>query len=330
VQAHPEAHGEPAVRALLVGARRVRAQPAELEIVHHDAHEHRLGVVLIEHPAGDLFAVAALDEPSDGHAPGSMAQACALASGKSSHGAASWGTLTPPGGRARLPRVDAATWQAALQEELLFWRRWMTEERFRNAREPRLRPDAGFPQWLRPLVAAPEGILRVLDVGSGPLSTLGTGYPGRTVELTLVDPLAKDYNALLEESGLGARAVLVEGTGETLDALFPADRFDLVHAANALDHAHDPLRCLQNMMHVCKPGGAVVFISVENEGERQHYGGLHQWNFSIQGEHLRLWNREQDLVVHEHLEGVARLEVRPVDHGNGLPMLLATFRKRGP
>ena len=82
------------------------------------------------------------------------------------------------------------------------------------------------------------------------------------------------------------------------------------------------------MLTVCRPSGHVAFISVENEGERQGYEGLHQWNFSVEdGAQLRLWNRERNLMLREHLRDVGEFVVEHVDHGNGLPVFLASMRK---
>ena len=215
-----------------------------------------------------------------------------------------------------------------LREELDFWRRWLTEESFRAAREPRLQPERPLAHWIRDLVDAPEGaVVRILDVGSGPLTTLGQIWPGRRIDLTLTDPLAEEYNAVLAECGLGGVPRLLKATGEEIDGVFPEAHFDFVHSANALDHAYDPLRCLQNMLRVSKPGAWIGVISVEDEGERQRYAGLHQWNFSVQGDRLRLWNRENDFFVDERLRGFDRLTVARVDHGTGLPIFQAALRK---
>ena len=43
---------------------------------------------------------------------------------------------------------------------------------------------------------ATVGPARVLDVGAGPLSSLGTHVPGRDVEIIAVDPLADIYDEL--------------------------------------------------------------------------------------------------------------------------------------
>lgn len=225
----------------------------------------------------------------------------------------------------------AHIWRENLREELEFWREWLTMPEFAAAREPRLAPEQILPHWIRDLIdaagTATDNVVRVLDVGSGPLSTLGTTWPGHEVLLTACDPLANEYNALLAECGLASRARIEYAIGEELTQIYPEAYFDFVHSANALDHAYDPLRCMQNMLSICKPGGTVAVISVENEGERQQYCGLHRWNFTVQGENLRLWNREHDILVHEQMGSAAELHTKPIDHGNDLPMFLATLRR---
>ena len=62
-----------------------------------------------------------------------------------------------------------------------------------------MNPGTELRERIRALIAAPEGVtVRVLDVGAGPLTALGKVWPGRTLELTAVDPLADEYNAILD------------------------------------------------------------------------------------------------------------------------------------
>ena len=126
---------------------------------------------------------------------------------------------------------------------------------------------------------APGSVVRVLDVGSGPLSHVGTVSEQWRIDLVAVDPLADEYRALFEEFGLawdvGAPR---RGEAETLADAFPEDSFDLVYCRNALDHARDPLLGIRQMVRVCKAGGAVFLAHASNEGTKQCYRGLHQWD----------------------------------------------------
>lgn len=218
------------------------------------------------------------------------------------------------------------TWSESLDDELLFWRRWLTEEEFKVDRDYRLNlTGLGIPEAL--FADAQSDELNILDVGSGPLSTLGTNNPSRKVNLILADPLGNAYNELLTELGFSGYANIVDVCAEDLLSKFSENSFDVVHSANALDHAHDPLLCLQNMLSLCKPGGWVYVVSVENEGERQSYSGLHQWNFTLTDDDVRLWNKTHSLLLRSCLKGFSSFAAKPVDHGNNLPMFELLIQK---
>jgi hypothetical protein len=69
---------------------------------------------------------------------------------------------------------------------------------------------------------------RVLDVGSGPISTLYAEAKREEIELTCSDALAKDYGALLAEAGINDVHPIVSVKGEDLTQVFLRDEFDLV------------------------------------------------------------------------------------------------------
>ena len=64
---------------------------------------------------------------------------------------------------------------------------WQAEYAWRLERRP-------LADWQVALL--PAGPARVLDMGAGPLSSLGTHVPGRDVEIIAVDPLADIYDEL--------------------------------------------------------------------------------------------------------------------------------------
>lgn len=73
----------------------------------------------------------------------------------------------------------------------------------------------------------------------------------------------------------------VAGEAERLADAFGENSFDLVYARNCLDHGYDPMLAIQQMLKVVRVGGVVLFEHGVNEGERQGYQGLHQWNFCV-------------------------------------------------
>jgi SAM-dependent methyltransferase len=133
-----------------------------------------------------------------------------------------------------------------------------------------------FPRHLRQYFTG--GAARILDVGSGPATTVGPNAAPCPVEIIPVDPLAETYRELLRQAELKCWNPTRLGEGERLSEL-GLGTFDLVYSRNALDHAYDPLLVIREMVVVCKPGGTVYFEGSVNESVKQHAHGLHQWNF---------------------------------------------------
>src|SRR5205823_466706 len=120
--------------------------------------------------------------------------------------------------------------------------------------------------------SAPRGgMVSLADVGAGPLTWLGKSWPGRTVKIAAVDPLAEHYNRLLGEFGITPPIRTERAEAERLLTALPADHFDLVHARNTLVHSYDPLTAIGQMVAVVKPGGYVVLQHRANEGQGAGY-----------------------------------------------------------
>ncbi len=209
-----------------------------------------------------------------------------------------------------------AAWSSALAEELAFWKYWLTTGEAEIAAQRRDRLNAGR-RPLMPALAAPAlagETVRVLDVGAGPLTTLGTRLDdGRVAEVVAVDPLAARYAELLAGLGIEAPIPTVHGEGETLVAQFGDGAFDGVYCANALDHCHSPIEVVRQMVSVVKPGGAVGLLCYRNGGEREEYGGLHQWNVTVRDGRLVIWSRDREIDVAAQLAGSATVEARRVE-----------------
>ena len=183
--------------------------------------------------------------------------------------------------------MNKTTWAEALDEESAFWRKWFDTQGM-GWKDYVWRRDTTYPfqEDLKPYCPK-EGVVRVLDVGAGPLTVLGKVWKGRHLELVAVDPLAEKYDQMLSEAGVVPIVRTIKGEGEHLLDLFPRDSFDLVYACNCLDHSYEPLSCFHQMLAVTKPGGYIVTDHLVNEGQAEHYAGLHQWNFGVYG----IWRR---------------------------------------
>jgi SAM-dependent methyltransferase len=202
---------------------------------------------------------------------------------------------------------------SGFEDELDFWSATLAsdadvgEEHRRRLEVRELEP------WFRELVPPNVNPVRILDVGSGPLTTLGSRLPGRALEVVAVDPLADAYNELLDGLGLEPPVRPVAGRVEALADAFPPDCFDLVHAANSLDHCLDPITGVEQMLTVLKPGGTLWLLHLKDVAEAHQYEGLHQWSLRpVDEDDMEIWNRDHSVRLSE-LAGRNPFSV--IDHG---------------
>jgi SAM-dependent methyltransferase len=176
-------------------------------------------------------------------------------------------------------------WRWRLPTEVGHWDIWL---RTRGMSDPgdfarRITPDQPLQEHLKKLLPASKGeAYRILDIGAGPLTTVGKVCDGRKIELLAIDPLASVYDMLLEKNGITPPVRTKYGEAEQIAEMYADGSFDLVHAANSLDHAHDPVAAIKAAARVVRPGGHVFLEHILNEGDREGYGGLHQWNFGVE------------------------------------------------
>jgi SAM-dependent methyltransferase len=207
--------------------------------------------------------------------------------------------------------VRRLLWRSRTKSEVDFWAGWLNgapgTEQWADDRLLRLDPDTEIrdPLVREELERLSAETISILDVGAGPLTRLGYRFPGKTLEVVAVDPLAGDYDRLLREAGLEPPVRTLPVAGEQLLEHFGTRRFDIAYASNALDHSADPLAIIANMVTLVRPGGAVLLRHKRNEGQSAGYGGLHQWNFDVVSERLVVWNDALEVDVETALDGRA-------------------------
>lgn len=176
-------------------------------------------------------------------------------------------------------------------------------------------------------VAPGKDVVRILDVGSGPLTPLGKVHPRRRIEITASDALAAEYDALLARAGVEPPVRTVYAEGEKLAEAFAGGQFDVVFCGNALDHHYDPMLALEQMLTVTAPAGAVVLSHFPDEGEHERYLGMHQWNISERDGHMVIWNRGETHDVNERFAGRVAMTCELKDSGSGRPRVQAVLTK---
>jgi SAM-dependent methyltransferase len=197
----------------------------------------------------------------------------------------------------------------ALQEEADYWDSWLRTKGGDWPDEYRRRfdPDAEVDDpALRKLLADDlHGQVSILDVGAGPATTVGRRFDRRRLVVTAVDPLAREYDRLLERHGASSPVRTEEVEGERLVERFGGKAFDIVYARNAIDHAVDPVLIVENMLAVTRPAGYVVLRHGRNEAVSEGYVQLHQWNFDSRDGRFIVWRPGRETDVSERLSGRA-------------------------
>jgi SAM-dependent methyltransferase len=176
--------------------------------------------------------------------------------------------------------TPAEVWSAHIKDEVRFWDEWMRTKglEWPDSYSEVLTPDRPLQEDHRALLSV-DGPIRILDVGAGPFTYLGTKWEGRDVTVVPVDPLADEYDRLRARYGLVAPVQTIRCAGEDLLAQFAENSFDLAVARNSLDHSFDPVIIIRNMVAIVKPGCVVRLHHLIREADRQKFEGLHQWNF---------------------------------------------------
>lgn len=204
--------------------------------------------------------------------------------------------------------------------ELRFWEEYL-QGRPACVGSAELRARAFPPSLLACLEALPcsRSRPRVLELGSGPVSLLAAGVENGWFDLVAVDPLAREYAAMMERHGLSFPVRPVTGTGESLPEVVAERSFDFAYSGNAIDHAVDPGLCVRNLARAVRSGGRLVLEGFCHEGTNAGWEGLHQHDLLVEDGHLVHFDRRGRRS--EITSGMS--DLRPVCHRVG------PFREKG-
>jgi SAM-dependent methyltransferase len=209
--------------------------------------------------------------------------------------------------RAARGATPQEVWAGRAGAEIAIWRDWLRTRGSRWPDDYRFRLDSGSliqEDITRHLNDAGRRV-RILDAGAGPLTFVGKRWPGHDLELTAVDALADQYDALLAEYGVTPPVRTRRCDSERLSDMFPLDSFDMACAANAIDHSYEPLRAIRQMVAVVRPGGVVLLQHYPNEAENEVYSGQHQWNLDWADGDCILWRPGNRWSLRQELAGRA-------------------------
>lgn len=194
--------------------------------------------------------------------------------------------------------------------------------------EKRLQPNRELAEKITNYLDGEPRSLRILDIGAGPLSTVGTAWDGQPIDLIPLDPFGDKYSELWDKYGHNPPVRTRQGVGEEIDTLFPEAHFDIIHSQNALDHTYQPMVILQKAMTRLKPGGWLMLFHKDNEGKRV-YNDFHQWNLTEDDGEFVIWKMGEKYIVKDHLDGVDKVIVeRTWNPGLKCDMIHTYIRKQ--
>jgi SAM-dependent methyltransferase len=172
--------------------------------------------------------------------------------------------------------------KTGLRSELAFWEKWIRTkgsewpEDFKRRLDPH---SAATGYHLQVLERIGADTIHILDVGAGPLTTIGKRYQEKTLVIKACDPLADEYKKILDRYSIKAPVVTEKCDGERLGEKYQSNYFDWVNAQNCVDHSSDPVKVIREMIQITKIGGFISLCHEVNEAKLEAYRGLHQWNF---------------------------------------------------
>lgn len=233
--------------------------------------------------------------------------------------------------RRRARMSHAQVWQRLLPTEVAFWDTWLRTEGLTWPDAYRRRLDPEMPLTDDLVTTALDRLGRdrvsILDVGAGPVTCLGRRHPGMEIELVAVDPLGATYDELLARHGVRPPVRTLACAGEAIVERFGAERFDIAHARNAVDHSADPALIVHRMVDVVRPGGLVLLRHYLREGVTMRYEELHQWNFDVEDDELVVWSPRTRRNLSRELTGRAEVRCRIEGGSDHAPFVVAEIER---
>jgi len=224
------------------------------------------------------------------------------------------------------------SWKHSLPDEVHFWAKALAnphthwdQKEFARRTDPLLPLQNELCDLLRPHCG---NVVRILDVGAGPLTRLGKVWDGKKLEIIATDPLAQEYDQILNKVGIDPLIRTIAVQGEKLSDHLTPTSFDLAYASNALDHAENPLEIIRQMTLMVKPGGHIYLWHFVNCGVQERYSGLHQWNFYGTSDDLFVNDGRKSYSVREFLGSDYTVRSQK-EHDFGSEVVITTIL-RGP
>lgn len=191
---------------------------------------------------------------------------------------------------------------AAQQNELDFWKEFITTDQFKSWLADGVTPELqeGQPEVVQLILSeyAQNKNLKLLDCGSGVISVLNGLIPAANIDA--IDLLAEHYWKIFDYADRPKQQPYPIST----EQLTEQQTYDIVHMRNALDHTEDATDSFHNLYAATKKGGCLIIHGFENEGAYEKYQGLHQWNMRVENNDLIIADKQGEVLRHRGTRGI--------------------------
>ncbi len=123
--------------------------------------------------------------------------------------------------------------------------------------------------------------LKLLEIGSGPISNLAYYVDINLVDVIAIDPLADFYKKIMKKVKYKYPIKPINLNCEDLTRYFKKEVFHIVYAQNSIDHTNNPINCLHNAYYLLKNEGILFIRNNLREGSRKQWIGLHKHDIYI-------------------------------------------------
>ena len=146
----------------------------------------------------------------------------------------------------------------------------------------------------------------IVDAGCGMSYCNGDKLDGKQLNIYYIDPLAPFYNRIIEKKKLDLPKITF-GFIEYLSAFIP-QKVSLIIVQNALDHSKNPIRGILECIESLEIGGVLYLRHQRNEAETENYRGFHQYNISLDGNEIVIWNKKAKININTFVKDFADTE----------------------
>lgn len=150
----------------------------------------------------------------------------------------------------------------------------------------------------------------IVDVMSPPVTSVGTDFNGRPVQVIPITPYANEFNLALQQAGIRPPVPVIKAEAEQLVKTFGPKTIDIVHCREAIEFTKNPVMVIMEMLGIMKDNGAVFLSHQVNKASEENFNTLAQWNCVEKGGQFIIWNSWYKFNISRMLAGAYDVEAK--------------------